>query len=952
LARDTPPSIQDGEFGFEPRSISNFESQERSDSDTLDEALAKKLGRETWDASTNWINSSRRARWNDSLRAFQNLHPSGSKYLSGDYRFRSTLFRPKTRTMVRRDEAATASAFFANEDVVSISATNDDDPKQQASAEILKALLQYRLANAEGEDRIPWFLTLVGARQDCDVMGICVGKVGWTYEEKFIRSEDRPKMGPQGMPLWDDKKQKVTMESVDIYQKTKDHPFINLISPENFRFEPGCDWRYPVKSSPYLIELVPVYIGEALERMESQHGAPAEWKRVSTSALRSASDSEDDVTRRTRETGRVPGADHDAWKPRDYDIAWTRINVLKWRGQDWWFRTLASSGEILEEPRPLEEVYLHGERPYVVGSVNIETHKTYPSSKVELTNDLQRAANQDWNSRFDNIMLSLQPRQFVREGAGNDINDLRTFMPGKVVMINGNKGEPLTNQVTWDRPPPVDGAAFQEQDRINLDWDDLVGAFTNSSQASSQITQQSATGMHLMSGEASGMNEYELRVFGETFVEPIIRLLVKTEQAYETDAVILANAGKKAQLFQRFGIDQITDELLNAGATVRCNVGIGATNPQMRLRNFATGAQILGSMFGQSAAMGANFQEVSKELFALLGYKDGERFFTPGFDPRVAIQQQQLAKQKGKGGGQDGQAKVQAAQIQAHARLQERQLQAQTDAHVAQMDFQTKQMAEQADTQRVAMKLQNDQSKQQAGFQHDHRMAAHQFGADAHMADMGAQQDQAMAQQTQQHQMGMANNAFAQKNQMANQGYQQDQASQANDFMNQQAIALMQQQHAQGMAQAGRHHEMAMGPPGGVPSDNDGDEGAPPQQQQGTGTGPQHLMISTAKSPEEAAMDRAILQHLQQAAEQSAQTSQAVMQSVQQLAQMFNEGQTRMAHVMGQTMAQGHEKIGSALGGLAHTTHRNSQVNDAMLTALTRKKTVVRDENGKIVGVE
>jgi hypothetical protein len=948
--RDTPPDVQDGDFGFEPRSISIFESGERSDSDSLDNALALKLGRETWEASTNWLNSSRRARWNDSLRAFQNLHPSGSKYLSGDYRFRSTLFRPKTRTMVRRDEAATASAFFANEDVVSISATNDDDPKMQASAEILKALLQYRLANAEGEDRIPWFLTLVGARQDADVMGIAVAKVGWQYEEKFIRSEDRPKTGPQGMPLWDDKAQKVAMESVDIYQKIKDHPFVNLISPENFRFEPGCDWTNPVKSSPYLIEMVPVYIGEALERMEAQHGAPAEWRRVSSSALRSASDAEDDVTRRTRETGRVPGADHDAWKPRDYDIAWTRINILRWRGQDWWFRTLASSGEILEDPRPLEEVYLHGERPYVCGCVNIETHKTYPSSKVELTNDLQRAANQDWNSRFDAVMLGLQPRQFVREGSGNDINDLRTFMPGKVVMISGNKGEPLTNQVTWDRPPQVDGASFQEQDRINLDWDDLVGAFTNSSQASSQITQQSATGMHLMSGEASGMNEYELRIFAETFVEPVLRLLVKTEQAYETDATILANAGKKAQLFQRFGIDKITDELLNGGATVRVNVGIGATNPQMKLRNFATGAQILGSMFGQAAAMGANFQEVSKELFALLGYKDGERFFQPGFDPRVAIQQQQLAKAKGKGGGQDGQSKVQAAQIQAQARLQERQLQAQTDAHTAQMDFQTKQMAEQADTQRVAMKVQADQSKQQQQFSHEHRMAAHSFAADAHMADQGFQNDQQMAQQTQQHQVGMANNAFAQKAQMADQGFQQDQASQSNDFMNQQAMALMQQQHQQGMAQQDQQHQMAMRLPEVELPDNDGDE-APAPAKQGGGA-PQHLTISTAKTPEDQAMDRAVLQHLQQAAEQNAQTSQAVIQGVAQLTQMMHEGQSRLTQQMTQSIAQGHERVGNALEGIAHVTHRNSQVNDAMLQAMTRKKTVVRDENGKIVGVE
>jgi hypothetical protein len=702
--RLTPPSIQDGPYGYEPTAPDTLENDIHQGA-KLDDVTAKKLGMETWNGSTNWINSSRRARWNDSLRSFGSMHPSGSKYLSGDYRFRSTLFRPKTRSMVRRDEAATASAFFSNEDVVSITAPDDDDPRQQASAEILKQLLQYRLQDAPPESRIPWFQTLLGARQDCGVMGVAVGKVSWEYEERLIGSERRPVMGPNGRPLMG--ASGIEYETIDKFKKVKDRPFAKLLPPENFRFDPGCDWRQPVLASPYLIEIDPFYIQDAMERMESQRGAPPEWRRVALSALRGSNDMADDVTRRTRESGRVPGKDADAGRAADFDIGWSRLYTMRWGGMDWVYRTLASSGEILEPPRPIQEVYLHGERPYVVGCVVLETHKAYPSSKVELVADLQRAANQDWNSRFDAVMLSLQPRQFVKEGSGQDVNDLRTFMPGKVVWVNAKKDEPLQNVITWDRPPPVDGAAFQEQDRINVDWDDLAGAPNSVTQAS-QIQQQSATGMALMSGEASGLTEYELRLFAETWVEPMLRLLIKTEQAYETDPVILALAGKKAELFQRFGVNEITDDLLNQGVTVKVNVGIGATNPSMKLRNFAMGADILGKIFGPAAAMGANFQEVSKEVFALLGYKDGARFFEPDFDPRVVMMQQQLAKAQGKGGGEDGQSKVQSAKITTEGRLKEQQMKSATDEKLAAMEMQMKQQEEQGETYRAWLGYQRE----------------------------------------------------------------------------------------------------------------------------------------------------------------------------------------------------------------------------------------------------
>jgi hypothetical protein len=216
--------------------------------------------------------------------------------------------------------------------------------------------------------------------------------------------------------------------------------------------------------------------------------------------------------------------------------------------------------------------------------------------------------------------------------------------------------------------------------------------------------------MSLMSGEAAGLSEYELRLFSETFVEKTLRLLIALEQAYETDTTVLALGGKTAQLFQKFGISVIDDELLNESLTSKVNVGIGATNPALKLHNFAAGAEIISKIFGPSAAMGANFQEITKEVFALLGYKDGQRFFQPGFDPRVAILQQQL--QKAHAGAKQpappDPTRVQAAEIQAQGRIQEQQLKNQNDAQTAAADQQTDQMNDNSENMRAWLDYQKD----------------------------------------------------------------------------------------------------------------------------------------------------------------------------------------------------------------------------------------------------
>lgn len=695
--RDTPKDLQDAiPYDENPDLVSNMASVSQGDlgNDKVSPGMAKKVAQECYESSTNWLNAGRRLKWTNSLRAFQGEHPSGSKYLSTDYQYRSRIFRPKTRAMVRKGEAATAAAFFSNDDVVNIQPQDDNDPQQLASAKINQHLLQYRLTKT-----IPWFLTLVGARQDCEVMGIAIGKCFWKYSEKYTHTEKRPVihhalgtplMGADGQPIHED---------IDHFKKTSDHPWIDLVAPENYRFDAGADWRNPVATSPYNIELIPMYVCDVQAKIEA-----GEWLHVGESSLWASSDLDDDTTRRARELGRVPGKDQDAWKPRQYDICWVRENIIRFGGRDWHYYTLSSSGALLTMPKPIEEVYLQGVRPYVCGFIIPEAHKTYPSGKVEMVRDLQTQTNDVANLRLDNVKLTLNPRQFLKAGSGADPQDARIFNPGKVVITKDPR-----NDIVWDRPPDATASSFEEQDRINLDFDELAGGTSNQSIQQAPNVYQAVGNTDALMASGTQLEEYEQRVFAETFVEPILRQLVLLEQAYETDPVVLAIAGKEAQLYQKFGINEITDELLKQELTIKVNVGIGATNPQTRLRNFAAAGEMLGKMYGPLVPMASNFNEVWKEVFSLCGYKDGERFMKPNFDPEQAMQMQNGGKK-----GEDPQQKMQIAQMQVQADMQTQKQRGDIDMQIArqQMDMQMQQFQMQSVLKQKEMELTAETQKQ------------------------------------------------------------------------------------------------------------------------------------------------------------------------------------------------------------------------------------------------
>lgn len=562
-----------------------------------------RISQDAFRQSTNYIDTNYRLEWENSIRAFNSKHASDSKYNNPAYSKRSTIFRPKTRSIVRKNEAAAAAAFFSNSDVTSIEAVDASNPKELASADVMKALLQYRLKKS-----IPWFKIVQGAIQDAQVTAACA-RVEWLFK-------------------------KVDGKIVD------DRPDIELIPIENIRFDAGASWLDPVNSSPYLIHLMPMYVGDVKERMrkvDPKTGA-AKWKRLSDSAIKQGTMGGGDTTRQARENGRQDPKENDNKMVSDYETVWVQRHIHRMDGVDMEWYTMGDLA-MLTEPKPLSETVLHGKRPYVIGSAIIETHRPLPTSLPQLIAGLQNESNEIANQRMDNVKFVLNKRWFVQRGKNADLASLVRNTPGGVTLVDGDPNVSI-KEVNW---PDVTASSYQEQDRLNADLDELGGNFSASSAAQNGMAYQTQGKMELLQTPSSMITEYMLRTFTETWVEPVLRMLIKLEQHYETDETILAVASKQAKLQQKYGIDSVTDELMNKDLTLTVNVGMGATNPQQKQQKFANALNMVmgAAQFNQKSPGVINITEVAKEAWAHSGYQDGTRFMN-GDDPNTAQMKQQM----------------------------------------------------------------------------------------------------------------------------------------------------------------------------------------------------------------------------------------------------------------------------------------------------------------------
>jgi len=633
----------------------NIENKSESpeDDNWLDKA------RDAFEQSTDWFDSSIRHGVEKAMAHFNNKHAPGSKYHSDSYKFRAKGFRPKTRASIRRNEAAAATAFFSTADVVSIQAENPEDKNQLVSAGVLTELLNYRL-----DDSIPWFQTVIGTYQDALNVGVCISHQYWDFKEDV---KQYPAMDEMGAEIIGENGEPETQE---VRKILLDNPVIDVIAIENFRISPAADWRDPIGTTPYIIEMIPMYIGDVEAKMES-----GEWIEYEEGEIQAATKEQYDSIQSARDGKRRADSRDVIHATSDFNTVWVHRNIIREDGEDYIFYTLGTHLR-LSEPVPLRKQYKHlrhGERPYVMGSCLIEAHKNYPAGLNELTAPLQEDANDVGNQRRDNVSLAMNKRYFANRTANIDYKSLTRNVPGSVTLVDN-----INSDIKWDSPGEVTGSAYQEQDRINMDYDELAGAFSPGSIASNRKLGETVGGMNMLQGDSNILTEYQLRVYAETWAEPALKQLVRMEAAYETDPVVLAIAGQRAKLFQKFGVSEVSDAMLQGLVNVRVNVGFGSTNPQQRIERLAMGLQSIAGFVPQ-LMQGLDGEQVVGEVFGALGYKDGKRFFPQigqEQNPQIAQMQQtiQQLQQMVQGKEMEIKGRIEAARVQGESRVQVEQV--------------------------------------------------------------------------------------------------------------------------------------------------------------------------------------------------------------------------------------------------------------------------------------
>lgn len=617
---------------------------------------ALQTAKDAYMASTTYVDSNYRKQWEDAIRMFQSRHAADSKYHSDAYKYRSKLFRPKTRSVIRKNEGAAAAAFFSNMDVVNIAPVNGKNAVQVLGAQLYKELLQHRLTKT-----IPWFMTLLGALQDAMTVGVVCSHQYWRYRER-VRSTrsymvDEATgahiMSLDGGPM---------MFEEHTTQILEDRPCIDLIPVENLRIDQGASWVDPVNTSPYLIHLIPMYAGDVklMGQPNAKTGEPG-WNVPEDGKLRSAMNQQYDQTRQVREQNR-----EDSQAPSkplsQFDIVWVHKNIVREEGEDFCYYTLGTEHMLSPEPRPLAEYSPLKKRPYAMGVAVIEAHKIYPDGLSGIGRELQKEANEVANSRRDNVLLVLNKRWKAKRGAQVDIKSLVRNVPGSVTLMQSmDDAEPV--EFT-----DVTASAYAEQDRLNVDYDELVGNFSTSSVMTNRKLNETVGGMAMLGQGASQLQEYTIRTFVETWVEPVLGQTVELEKAFEADELILKLMGQKLG-------QEVTSEMFDADVELNVNVGIGATDPIQRINRLLTAARSIAEIAHLGVA-GLKLGEVSKEVFGAIGYRDGGRFWdeeeNAAQDPRLqqamaVIEQLQAELQQAQ---QNMQAKMEEIHIKAAAAME------------------------------------------------------------------------------------------------------------------------------------------------------------------------------------------------------------------------------------------------------------------------------------------
>lgn len=584
--------------------INSLYKQKYGNSDSIDstfqtplESKMVQLASEAYSSSTNYLQY-KRSEWIRHYDMYNSVHINeggliSEKYHKPNYKL-SKMYVPKTHEFVKSQIASVIQAYFSNDELMYFSPQNDSDNLANLYADYLTYYFEEILQRNNW-----WYQFTISAFEQGVLHNFIPAKVCYDPDKKM--------------------------------------PVAKLIPIEDFRLHPGADPYNPIETSPYIINIIKMYVYQVKERQDFEKYGDNAWNKVTNDDYINSSTSFETTVVYARNRNQINPDKKGDTSLNEHSIVYVHENIIKVDGQDYLFYTLGS-GALLSKIKKLEEVYLHG-RPFVLGNIALEEAKLYPSSVLDNLRHIQEIINELVNVGFDGKKMRLFPRLLVSNTAKIDINALVNARPDSLIFTK----DPQKDIQALSVPNQYD-AVTPEISLFNSHFDDVSGRFAPSSMAQGD-SPDSVGGMQMMNSSANQVSEGYLRTFNETFLEKVVYMMIQVCKHYgfedkDLDKKLMTNnqlLAKYGITDKKFNINKLKDQDLD----ININVGMGATNPSMRLERFLTGINSIIKV-NPAIAQNLDMQAVMTEIMSIQGYKDPQKFFNMQQNPVVEQLQQQV----------------------------------------------------------------------------------------------------------------------------------------------------------------------------------------------------------------------------------------------------------------------------------------------------------------------
>jgi len=328
-------------------------------------------------------------------------------------------------------------------------------------------------------------------------------------------------------------------------------------------------------------------------------------------------------------------------------------------------------------------------------------HTFFGLSIADLAMESQKTKTSILRSQLDNLYLNVNGRYYAVEGQVN-LDDLLTSRPGGVVRIKQPGAVGRLDQAQGNT-----GEAMGLLDYIQQDLENKTGWTRYSQGNDSDGLNQTAQGMNIITNKADMRLDLISRNFAEGFTE-LFKLVLK---------LICQHQDKKAQVRLSNGWVDIDPREWRNQFDVSINVGIGLGNKDQKVNHLMALLAQQEKVFPLGIANPQGIYQSSSELARLLGFKNGDKFFSdPAKNPPAPP------------------PPPDPAQMQMQAEQQKTQMQMQASKEKHMMDMQMRERELQQEAMLRERELQLEAQKQQAQSQNDMQERQHKAQLDAQLA--------------------------------------------------------------------------------------------------------------------------------------------------------------------------------------------------------------------------